>query len=94
MVVALDHVESQVLRGENGSRHLTHVSVVQSLTRIGELEKGQSLGRDIQVKLKPGTDPTNLGVIAFAQEFGPGKVLGTHGRDRPPDCQNDSELSL
>jgi hypothetical protein len=65
VAVALDHAESQVLRGENSSRHLTHVAVVQSLTRIGRVESGKVFSQDTQVRLKPGTDPANLRVIAF-----------------------------
>ena len=76
MAVALGHAESQVLRGENGGHHLTHVAVVQSLTRIGKFEKGKTFSKDVQVKLKPGTDPANLRVIAFVQESGPRQVLG------------------
>jgi hypothetical protein len=76
LAVALGHAESQVLRGENGGHHLTHVAVVQSLTRIGKLEKGKSFSQDVQVKLKPGTDPANLRVIAFVQQAGPRQVLG------------------
>jgi hypothetical protein len=76
VAVALDHVESQVLKGENGGRHLVHVAVVQELTKVGKLPKGKSFGQDVQLKLKPGTDPRNVRVIAFVQESGPGNVLG------------------
>jgi len=74
--VALDHVDSQVLHGENGGRHLTHVAVVQQLTRIGKLKKGETFGETVQLKLKPGTDPKNVRIVAFAQESGPGRILG------------------
>jgi hypothetical protein len=76
VAVALDRVESQVLHGENGGRHLTHVAVVLQLTKIGKLQKGKSFGETVQVKLKPGTDPKNLRVVAFVQEPGPGRLLG------------------
>jgi len=76
LAVALDHVESQVLRGENGGRHLIHVAVVQELTKVGKLPKGKSFAQDVQLKLKPGTDPKNLRLVALVQESGPGKVLG------------------
>ena len=76
VAVALDHVESQVLRGENGGRHLIHVAVVQDIVKIGKLPKGQPFAKDIQLKLKPGTDPRNIRLVAFVQEVGPGKVRG------------------
>jgi hypothetical protein len=76
VAVALDHAESQVLRGENSGRHLAHVAVVEDFTKIGKLDKQKNFSKDIQVKLKAGTDPKNIRVIAFVQESGPGKVLG------------------
>jgi hypothetical protein len=76
VAVALDRVESQVLRGENGGRHLTHVAVVQQITKIGKLPKGKSFGETVQLKLRPGTDPKNLRIVAFVQEPGPGRLLG------------------
>src|ERR1700722_17592031 len=76
VAVALDHVESQVLHGENGGRPLTHVAVVLQLTKIGKLQKGKSFDETIQLKLKPGTDPKNVRLVAFVQEPGPGKLLG------------------
>jgi len=76
VAVALDHVESQVLKGENGGRHLVHVAVVQQITKVGKLPKGKSFAQDVQLKLKTGTDPNNLRLVAFVQESGPGNVLG------------------
>jgi hypothetical protein len=76
VAIALNRVETQVLHGENGGRHLVHVAVVQQLTKIGKLQKGKSFEQDVQLKLKPGEDPKNLRIIAFVQEPGPGKVIG------------------
>lgn len=76
LVAALNHAESQVLRGENGGRRLTHVGVVQSLTKIGSIEAGKTFSQDVQVKLDSRTDPANLRVVAFIQQPGQKQVLG------------------
>ncbi len=77
VAIALDHAESQVARGENSGRHLSHVAVLTELTKVGKLEPGKSVGQDFRVKLKlPGPGPMNLRIVAFAQESGPGKVIG------------------
>jgi hypothetical protein len=76
VAVALDHVESQVLRGENGGRHLVHVAVVQEFTRVGKVSRAKSFAQDVQLKLKPGTDPKNVRLVVLIQESGPGKILG------------------
>jgi hypothetical protein len=76
LAVALDHAESQVLHGENGGRHLTHVAVVLQLTKIGKLQKGKRFDETVRLKLRPGTDSKNVRVVAFVQEPGPGRVLG------------------
>lgn len=75
VALALDHTESQVLRGENTGRHLSHVAVVESLRKMGKMEHGMSFARDFEMKLKPGIDPANIRIVAFLQEPG-GKVLG------------------
>jgi hypothetical protein len=77
IVIALDHAESQVLRGENSGRHLLHSAVVVDLKKIGALKKGSTFSKDVEVKLNSPVDPKNLRVIAFVQESGPGKVLGS-----------------
>jgi hypothetical protein len=76
VVVALNRVESQVLHGENGGRRLTHVAVVQQLTKIGKLQKGKSFEQTVRLKLKPGTDPKDVRIVAMVQEPGSGKLLG------------------
>lgn len=76
VVVALNQAASQVSAGENSGRRLTHVAVVQSLTKVGSLEKGKDFAQDVRLTVDPKTDPANLRVIAFVQEPGPGKVLG------------------
>jgi hypothetical protein len=76
VAVALDRVESQVLHGENGGKHLTHVAVVVQLTKVGKLAKGKSFAETVQLKLKPSIDQKNVRIVAFVQEPGPGKLLG------------------
>src|SRR5579863_1303558 len=80
VAIALDHVESQVLKGENGGKHLVHVAVVQQITKVGKLSKGKNFSQDVQLKLAPGTDPKNVRMVAFVQESGPGDVLGAAQR--------------
>jgi hypothetical protein len=46
--VALNHAESQVLRGENRGRHLTLTAVVEELMKIGKVEKGKVFSHDFQ----------------------------------------------
>jgi len=75
-VIALDHAESQVLRGENGGKHLTHVAVVEEIRKIGKLQKGRDLSLDFQTKLPSGVDPHNLRLVVFLQQSDQGKVLG------------------
>jgi hypothetical protein len=75
-IVALNHAESQVARGENSGRRLTHVAVVRSLGKAGFLEQRESFSRDVAVKLEREMDPSQLRVIAFVQALGQGKILG------------------
>jgi hypothetical protein len=76
IAVALNHAETQVLRGENQGQRLTHVAVVQEMVKVGKVQKKGSFSQDFQVKLKPGTKPGEVRIIAFVQEPGSGKVVG------------------
>jgi hypothetical protein len=75
-IVALNHAESQVARGENSGRRLTHVAVVRSLAKIGSVDTGHSFAQDVTVKLENAIAPTQLRVIALIQEPGQGRILG------------------
>jgi hypothetical protein len=74
IVVALDHAESQVQRGENGGRRLEHVSVAKQLTSAGKVKKGEGFSKDVAVPLDNPGQAYRL--IAFLQEGDQGKVLG------------------
>ena len=75
-VVALNHAESEVARGENSGRHLTHVAVVRTLIKPASLRDGQSFSQDVSARIENGVDPSQLRVIAFLQESGQGRILG------------------
>jgi hypothetical protein len=79
--VALDRATSQVLHGENGGRRLTHVAVLESLVKVGKLEKGKTFSQDFIAKLQPGMDPNNLRLIVFVQEPNLGNVSGAALRE-------------
>jgi hypothetical protein len=76
VVTALDHAESEVSRGENSGRHLTHVAVAQQFIKVGKFEKQKTFSQSFQLKLKSRIDPVNIRVIVLVQEPGFGKVLG------------------
>ena len=74
VALALDHTQSQVLRGENGGRQLEHVAVVERLTSVGKVKKGDPFSKSVAIKMdRPEKD---YRVIAFVQQADAGKVLG------------------
>jgi hypothetical protein len=74
VAVALDHAQSQVLRGENGGRQLEHVAIVERLDSVGKVKKGEPFSKDAAIKIDhPEKD---YRVIAFVQQADEGKVLG------------------
>ena len=74
VALALDHAQSQVLRGENGGRQLEHVAVVERLTSVGKVKKGEPFSKDVAIKMDhPEKD---YRMIAFVQQADEGKVLG------------------
>lgn len=75
VAVALNRVESQVLRGENGGKRLEHAAVVQQLSKVGKLSKGKPFAEDVHFRLKSGEKLKDLRIVSFAQESGPGKLV-------------------
>lgn len=74
VALALDHAQSQVLRGENGGRQLEHVAVVERLTSVGKMKKDEPFSKDVSVKIDHPEKDYRL--IAFVQQPDAGKVMG------------------
>jgi hypothetical protein len=69
---------SNVLRGENSGRELTHVAVARALAPLGALHEAEQ--RSITLPLPPSFH-SNAGtghhLVLFAQQNGAGAVIGT-----------------
>ena len=72
LALAHDAMKSQVLRGENAGRGLSHVAVVYSIEKVGKAEHGKSLDLEKMVALKPGEASR---VVAFVAQGGTGRVV-------------------
>jgi hypothetical protein len=70
--VADDHVASQVQRGENAGRSLTHIAVLRELVPLGALSSHEPFTADKNLAVSPGA----LRVIVFVRDERSGRVLG------------------
>lgn len=79
-VVAEDMVSSNVLRGENGGRKLTHVAVARNLVDLGKAGTGtvNTAGVPLPDGLRGGRH-----LVLFVQDQRTGKVLGVDARAFP-----------
>ena len=68
--------ESQVARGENAGRALTHVAVVRSLTQIGTIGLDSPFDKDVTFSSQPGVGTNGLRMVAFLQDTVSGQILG------------------
>jgi hypothetical protein len=67
-------LSSDVARGENSGRKLTHAGVVRRLTKLGELGAG-AFATNADVEVDKGWRRENLRAVVFAQERGTRRVL-------------------
>jgi hypothetical protein len=72
LALAHDTMRSQVLRGENAGRGLSHVAVVYSIEKIGKVSAGAAYDKELTVTVKG--DSTR--VVAFIEKSGVGRVTG------------------
>ncbi|MGH9432488.1 MAG: DUF1223 domain-containing protein [Terriglobia bacterium] len=72
VAVAQDSGSSDVLRGENHGRRLQYTAIVRTLRRVDRVNPESGFHKEIAVHANPGQR-----LIAFVQESGNGKVLGS-----------------
>lgn len=77
LVVTESGLASEVARGENSGRRLTHVGVVRSLRALGGLPAapGESFKAETEVPVEKGWRRENLHAVVIAQERGTRRVL-------------------
>jgi hypothetical protein len=75
VAVSEDHLRSDVTRGENRGRTLTHAAVVRSMTTIGQVTAGDWTVRG-SVPVTADWKRDELTIVAFAQERRGRAILG------------------
>jgi len=76
IAVADNSDETQVRGGENSGRALKHVAVLRSLQKIAKVAP-EGFEKDVNLRLSKDLEKNNLRVVAFVQESGNGRVLGS-----------------
>jgi hypothetical protein len=76
LVLALDRIETKILRGENRGKTLAHVAVVEYLSMVGKLKPGQKFSQPFRVPLERELATNDARLVIFVQEAGNGKVVG------------------
>jgi hypothetical protein len=74
LAVTEDNLISNITRGENRGRTLTHAAVARSLKSIGNARKEKTLTADIA--LEKDWKRENLSVVAFVQEHDSRRIIG------------------
>jgi hypothetical protein len=76
LALAHDAMKSQVTRGENSGRALTHVAVVYSLEKVGKLDRREgTFDREITISPRAG-ETTRIVAFVAKQEMGHVVALG------------------
>jgi hypothetical protein len=76
VAVTEDHLKSNVTRGENHGRTLTHTAVVHRLITIGEAA-GRSADARTTIAIDPAWKRDDIRIVAFVQERRGGAVLAS-----------------
>ncbi len=77
LAVTESGLSTDVARGENSGRKLTHVGVVRRLTTVGGLADARAgvFSAEAEVRVEKGWKRENLRAVVFAQERGTRRVL-------------------
>lgn len=77
VAVVQDGIESNVLRGENANRRMTHDAVVRAMESIGDVKDGAAGSFAKEIKLKDEWTSGTLRVVAFLQDDRTRRVMGS-----------------
>jgi hypothetical protein len=75
---------TDVRGGENGGHQLRHAGVVRSLQRVGSLKQLGSGPVSFSLKAPGDAKPEGMRVVVFAQQLGPGPILGAASANVTP----------
>lgn len=67
IAIADDVDESNVTRGENSGRTLSHVAVVRRLEKVGDTAKGRALERSLRLPFDPAWATNGKRIVAFIE---------------------------
>ncbi len=76
VAIAEDGLQSNVTRGENRGRLMTHTAVTRSLTVAGRMKKGQPFAADLKIAFDQSWKRENLSAVVFVQDRANHHVLG------------------
>lgn len=76
VALAENRVQSEVRRGENAGKSLTHIAVVKTLVQAGSISGGSKLSKTISIPLPSSVNTTGLRVVAFLQADNSRKIVG------------------
>ena len=76
VALAENKAQSNVTRGENSGRSLTHVAVVRLLVPVGTVKSGSSFSKDVLIPMPSGMPTNGIRIVAFLQDDKSHKIVG------------------
>lgn len=78
LAVTEDNLTSNVSRGENSGRKLSHVGVVRELRKIGSVSGREAFATSAPLELQNGWKKNNLEAVVFVQERNSRRIVGAN----------------
>ena len=75
VALAHDAMKSNVLRGENAGRGLSHVAVVYAIQKVGKVDRQSDTTHEARISLPPGISSEKTRVVAFVEKTAGGRVV-------------------
>lgn len=75
VALAENFMQTEVKRGENAGRSLSHVGVLRKLIKVGTVKKDEAFSKEVQVPVGADMGAQGLRVVAFLQDSRNARVL-------------------